>query len=458
MRNMEAERQREASTQETIDDETTPSEGVPKPSQAKVKSRYMQQFTRQEDKVNWSCNLCETINPLKKVLLRRNKDRSTTIFKRHLEKFHKEALNEIEGVLVKQKNVVEMMDNVPLKAIVYKAHTEQLIKEEMARLICTTNMPFRMAENADFRRWSRFCARSEMFIPSAKVTQRTCWKLYDAKRKKVAAEFCDVAAVSLTVDAWKSENDANMLGITAHWIDSEWILRDKVLSLRDLPKGHDGESMAEIVKDVLEEFGLTSKICGVTTDNASSNGRMMRALATLMPCIDAKMQVPCTCHIINLVVQAGMVNLRVRTVVEFFTEDDIDEYLMENSQCSLIEPAVNCVREVVSLIRKSQRARMKYREMCGKLGAPNENNLPLDAPTRWNSTFDMLVSAYEKRQVLSNTDVVQSRDLVVSSDEWNVVAEFIEILRPFKKATERYSGNRALTFTEVLACMRFLKV
>ena len=101
---------------------------------------------------------------------------------------------------------------------------------------------------------------------------------------------------------------------------------------------------------------------------------------------------------------------------------------------------------------------MKYREMCGKLGAPNENNLPLDAPTRWNSTFDMLVSAYEKRQVLSNTDVVQSRDLVVSSDEWNVVAEFIEILRPFKKATERYSGNRALTFTEVLACMRFLKV
>ena len=43
----------------------------------------------------------------------------------------------------------------------------------------------------------------------------------------------------------------------------------------------------------------------------------------------------------------------------------------------------------------------QYKELCKKHKMTNKNLLIIDVPTRWNSTYDMIIAALEKRKVLN---------------------------------------------------------
>ncbi|XP_078447645.1 putative transcriptional regulator tpeD [Wolffia australiana] len=96
-----------------------------------------------------------------------------------------------------------------------------------------------------------------------------------------AQELNSIDHISLTVDTWTTENNIELLGVTVHWIYIEWKMRNWVLSIRDieLPEGHSGKKMSDIVMVVLEEFNLIVKVTIITTDNTSCNGTMITLLA-----------------------------------------------------------------------------------------------------------------------------------------------------------------------------------
>jgi hypothetical protein len=48
--------------------------------------------------------------------------------------------------------------------------------------------------------------------------------------------------------------------------------------LREIQGSHDGENIAPIVEEVLEEWGIISKLGYLQMDNASNNDTMIRAL------------------------------------------------------------------------------------------------------------------------------------------------------------------------------------
>ncbi|GES80816.1 zinc finger BED domain-containing protein RICESLEEPER 2-like [Rhizophagus clarus] len=120
---------------------------------------------------------------------------------------------------------------------------------------------------------------------------------------------------SFTLDGWTSRNQLSFLGITIHWITSNWKLKSTVLDFFHIEGPHSGENIASKFFEILKEFNLLPKILGVSTDNASNMNKMLSKFEQICKYegfkFDAKNQhVRCLVHIINLAVQIILKTLK----------------------------------------------------------------------------------------------------------------------------------------------------
>ena len=59
------------------------------------------------------------------------------------------------------------------------------------------------------------------------------------------------------------------LCITAHYIDSEWMLNKRIISFKTINTPHNGKNIATLINDIY--LGIRDKIFTITLDNASNN-------------------------------------------------------------------------------------------------------------------------------------------------------------------------------------------
>ena len=64
--------------------------------------------------------------------------------------------------------------------------------------------------------------------------------LYEAEKEKLLEELRQVEYVALTGDFWTSVATESYLGLTAHFISSDWQLMSRVLQTRELTEHHTG--------------------------------------------------------------------------------------------------------------------------------------------------------------------------------------------------------------------------
>jgi hypothetical protein len=69
---------------------------------------------------------------------------------------------------------------------------------------------------------------------------------------------------------WTSLNNDAFLGLTIHYVDNEWNLRNFLLDIIPFTNRHTGKNIASAIKSVLIEFNLLEKTLALTTDNESA--------------------------------------------------------------------------------------------------------------------------------------------------------------------------------------------
>lgn len=71
----------------------------------------------------------------------------------------------------------------------------------------------------------------------------------------------NVGKISFILDAWTSSNVISFLGMTCHFIDSDWNLKDVLLDFIHLTGFHTGENMIrEFLKCTKDDFGILTKV------------------------------------------------------------------------------------------------------------------------------------------------------------------------------------------------------
>jgi hypothetical protein len=160
-----------------------------------------------------------------------------------------------------------------------------VLEQLYVQWITTCSVSFRMATLAEFRALLHYLnPEIDNWLPNSGPTIRV-WTMrtYVAQQERVKREVQSaLSKVHFTVDLWTSPNALAILGMIAHYTSESGQLEHSVLALRELDGKHSGHNIAGCVMQVINDYGIASKVGYFMMDNADNNDTMMEALSTRM--------------------------------------------------------------------------------------------------------------------------------------------------------------------------------
>ncbi|KAK3872140.1 hypothetical protein Pcinc_022761 [Petrolisthes cinctipes] len=291
-------------------------------------------------------------------------------------------------------------------------------------MITTDLQPASIVEDYGFQKFvSGLDPRYEM--PSRRKIMRdmlpSAYNSAKASLKKLLEEIEDIA---LTTDIWTSRQTQAFMCVTAHFINSDWVLKSHVLETVQLKTAHTADTIASELKRVAEEWSVGNKIRMIVTDNASN---MTRAVSLV-----GWRHIPCFAHTINLVVTNSI------------------------SAIDGLKMLVKKVKGIVTFFHSSVKASDKLAEIQIQNKIP-EHKLIQDVDTQWNSSFYMLERMIEQHDAVTTVLCLLGRNnLCLSPGEVTEMRQAVDTLRPFELATKEISADLHLSVSKIVPISRML--
>ncbi|GET52288.1 zinc finger BED domain-containing protein RICESLEEPER 2-like [Rhizophagus irregularis DAOM 181602=DAOM 197198] len=227
--------------------------------------------------------------------------------------------------------------------------------------------------------------------------------------------------ISLTTDIWTSEISKDCyLGVTMHYINNNWELKNLLLDLIPVNGSHTAGLITSKLLQILEEFSISNNILALTTDNGSNMIACGNQLATELDQEFNNMAFThyrCAAHIINLAVKAGMshVGNEIKKLRQFVVK-------IKNSPLFLDKLSEICTLKKVKFLKPI-----------------------LDIDIRWNSTYFMInrqILMQGVSELLATTNVEELGDLFPTISEWRHIKELAKVLEPMYEATNLLSSSK----------------
>lgn len=93
-------------------------------------------------------------------------------------------------------------------------------------------------------------------------------------------------------------NDA-FISLSAHWLSSSWETITCVLATKEFPGSHTGVAISEKITEMIEEFGIQSKVAVIVHDQAANMQLSLRLLQEPEEATQASSRfesLPCNAH------------------------------------------------------------------------------------------------------------------------------------------------------------------
>ena len=145
------------------------------------------------------------------------------------------------------------------------------------------NIPFNQVEDKDFRVFLEYLnPAANKQLPSSHNTIRgRIMKLFLEGKQRVKDNLhAALSEIHLTCDLLTSSNQLALLGINAHFTSEYQCLKMVTIGLKEVFGAHSGENQAEIIWNLLDEYGVFNKNGYFIMDNAPNNDTMVENLAT----------------------------------------------------------------------------------------------------------------------------------------------------------------------------------
>jgi hypothetical protein len=338
--------------------------------------------------------------------------------------------------------------------------------EAFVRWTVTTNQSLRQASSQAHLQLLMFQnPRVENLVPTSVNTVRE-WIMQAASDARATIEKSlrhAASSITMSFDNWTANNGLDFLGVTAHYLDASLRPRTILLGLRDTRGSHSGESIAEEVLRVINDYGISENVQYFMSDNASANDRAIRILSGSLNIHPEHHRLRCGAHVINLVAKAVLYGIDI----DAFETDDLEESLSDSRHISAFEAAVRSVpadeiqktwrrkgpvgklHNLVTHIQKTPKRR-RFFEMKQNAEADSDDEriyrVIVNGGIRWNSSCDMIERAVKLRDAielyqthfrsLSDCDRLSSSDCLDPRD-WAELERLLEILLPLKSASLR---------------------
>ena len=111
----------------------------------------------------------------------------------------------------------------------------QTITDAITHFLCKDNIPFNTVNRPGFQHLLNVLEPRYQVPNKTTFSRSKAVKLYDCTRESVMADLNDIEFFSSTADMWSSHGLTPYMGLTLHWVDSEWNLRSRHLGTKYVP-------------------------------------------------------------------------------------------------------------------------------------------------------------------------------------------------------------------------------
>ena len=326
-----------------------------------------------------------------------------------------------------QPNIVESLTKHELYA--RGTPKREALDTLVARMVVKDIQPFSIVEDVGFKDFVHGLDPKYPLPGRKTLTDRLIPAMMSKESVRLQGDLQDASHITITTDEWTSRATRGYMGVTAHFVDSNFMLQSRLLEIRRITSSTTAENLASELNDVMENWEIRNKVIAIVTDNAANIVAAVNKLGIK--------HVPCFAHTLNLIVQKA-----------------IDE-------SGRLEKIREKVRDVLAYFHRSVKASNALEKELKELPADQgEKKLKLvqEVRTRWNSTYKML-SRYSLiyrhvNRVLSDHSKL---NLITTDDEIKDIQESIEALVPFEEATIEMSAEKVATIAKVIPLVRGLK-
>ncbi|KAH9668696.1 BED-type domain-containing protein [Citrus sinensis] len=319
-----------------------------------------------------------------------------------------------------------------------KGWSQDSCRRAVTKMIIMGELPLSFVDNKGFR---HFCsvAIPQFVMPSRRTIGKDVMELVLEEKAMLKSLICNnKQRVSLTTDLWTSVQNMSYMVITAHFIDSDWCLNRRIISFSAI-EDHRGKLIGKKIVACLQDWGI-ERLFAITVDNATANdiavGYVTMQLLSwrnddALVLAGQYMHVRCCAHILNLIVISRLGELHA---------------------------SVTAIRNAVKYARSSSMRLRTFKQCAEQVNCP-KGIVVLDCPTRWNSTYLMLMTVLKFQAAFDRMAEVDKpyeayfaekennvrRVGPLGSDDWESAERIVKFLKVFYDATLFFSASLSMT-------------
>ncbi|CAG8558871.1 12607_t:CDS:2 [Racocetra fulgida] len=260
--------------------------------------------------------------------------------------------------------------------------------------------------------------------------------------REYAHDSAEISYVSFTTDMWISNNGDPYIGLTLHWINNCFQVKEITGNISYLPYPHTSECLLSKIVEILDNLQLKCITVSGTVDNG----------ANIKLCLE-KLERK---HSIFIIHYFGYtLQLAINDVLK---------------DCSEITNLIKRCKDVVSHFSGSPKQKQFLLE--AQMEIEDWNNFLFvvrDVSMWWNSTFYLLKrltilkpAMYRYKSILvennDNSSLRSYEEKELSSDEWEKVNELVKLLYPYEVISKKLSGSQYPTLSQAWFAINFIKV
>ncbi|KAJ8768087.1 hypothetical protein K2173_021027 [Erythroxylum novogranatense] len=282
-------------------------------------------------------------------------------------------------------------------------------RHEIARMIIMHDYPLHMVEHSGFVSFIQNL-QPNFGMVSFNSVQGDCLATY-LREKQSFMKFMEgiPGRVCLTLDIWSSSQDLGYVFITGHFIDSNWKRHRRILNVVMEPYPDSDGALSHAVACSLSDWSLEGKLFSLTCSHPAGEPGLENLRSLL--CLKNP-------HILNGQLLLG------NCVAQTLSSVAKDVF-------SLSKEVINKIRDSVKYVATSESHEEKFLELKQQLQVPSEKNLSLDDQRKWNTTYQMLVTASEVKEVFSCLDTSDPHyKQAPSMEDWKQVETVCTYLKP----------------------------
>ncbi|KAG9379892.1 Dimer-Tnp-hAT domain containing protein [Pyrenophora tritici-repentis] len=233
------------------------------------------------------------------------------------------------------------------------------------------------------------------------------------------------------------------LGIVAHYVDSSGELRDLPIALPQLTGAYTGEAMAEVVMAIFKQFEITvGKLGYFVLDNAHNNNTTINTLALQIGFSATERRLRCGPYTLNLI---GQMLLWGEEKESYDNEETERVNEAENMATWRGDGPLGVLVAVINYIKTPQQDQ--------PVNAPTEQHKIKEPVKLVVTRYNSYVSCFKRAKIETEDEYARSRNNKlpaapdwmrsdgINAHDWQVIAEYIDVLRPLKQATKRLEGR-----------------